>query len=229
MPPRGAAGRAEREKALDAARALVAERYPRLRFSRNADGTALAHGPIELELPDGAVDPVDVVIVFGPHYPAKPPDAYDAARRWPADPDRHIVADHRFCLYFDHIDEPNMRAPDALAAWMIDLVLFLHQQLVCEAIGGRRFPGPEWPHRERAAYAQHLIETLEAFPVDRRADVWQAVRARRMERNWPCPCQSGRKIKRCHLTTLAELKRVGRRAGLAKATYGELQEVAGAA
>jgi hypothetical protein len=121
-----------------------------------------------------------------------------------------------------------MRAAGAFAAWMTHLVLFLHQQLVCDAIGGRRFPGPEWPHRERPAYAQHLLETLQAFSVDRRAHAWQAVRARRVGRNWPCPCRSGRKIKRCHLTTLAELDRISRRAGLAKATYGELQEAAGA-
>ena len=228
MPPRGGAGRAERHDALESARALLAERYPRVRLSRHSNGTAIAHGPIELELPDGTLDPIEVRIVFGPNYPATPPDASDAAGRWPVDPDRHIVTDHRFCLYFDPVDEPDLRAPEAFAGWMIDLVLFLHQQLVCDAIGGRRFPGPEWPHRERPAYAQHLIETLQAFPIDRRAHAWQAVRARRIERNWPCPCQSGRKIKRCHLATLAELERVGRRAGLAKVTYSELMEAADA-
>ena len=227
MPPRGDAGRAERGRALDAARVLLAERYPRLRFSRHADGTAIAHGPIELELPDGTLDPLEVRIVFGPTYPATPPDAYDATGRWPVDPDRHIVTDHRFCLYFDRVDEPDMRAAGAFTAWMIDLVLFLHQQLVCDAIGGRHFPGPDWPHRERPAYAQHLLETLQAFSVDRRAHAWRAVRTRRMGRNSPCPCQSGRKIKHCHLTTLAELERISRRAGLAKATYDEIQETAG--
>jgi len=226
MPPRGDAGRVERERAVGAARALFAERYPRLRFSRNADGTAVARGPIELELPDGGLDPVDVGIVFGSRYPAKPPDAYDAAGRWPVDPNRHIVAHHRFCLYFDRVDEPDMRAPDALAAWMVDLVLFLHQQLVCDAIGGRRFPGLEWPHREQPAYAQHLLETLRAFSPDERADAWHTVRARRTGRNWPCPCRSGRKIKRCHLATFAELERIARRAGLTNASYDELRDTA---
>jgi hypothetical protein len=114
MPPRGDAGRAERDRALDAARALLADRYPRLRFSLHADRTAIAQGPIELELPDGTLDPVEARIVFGPDYPATPPDAYDAAAPWPVDPDRHIVTDHRFCLYFDRVTNPTCAPPAPL-------------------------------------------------------------------------------------------------------------------
>jgi hypothetical protein len=125
---------------------------------------------------------------------------------------------------FDRVDAPDLRKPGALAAWMIDLVLFLHQQLVCDAIGGRRFPGPDWPHHEQPAYAQHLLEILQGFPPATRAHALHAVRSKRAGRNWPCPCRSGRKIKRCHIATLAELEGVGRRAGLSEATHAELQE-----
>jgi hypothetical protein len=229
MPGRGAAGRAEHTKALEAAQRLLTERYPQLRFEIASDGTATAQGSIEFELPDGTGEAIEVRISFGRRYPVVPPIAYDAAERWEPDPDRHILSDHSFCLYFGGVEAPNLRTPGAFAVWMIDLVLFLHQQLVCDAIEGRRFPGPDWPHGERPAYAQHLVETLQTFPADKRSEAWRAVQLGHLGRNWPCPCGSGRKLKRCHGDALNELARAARRAGLETASYDDLEENARAA
>jgi len=186
----------------------------------------VAEGAVEFELPAGDSDSIAVRIVFGQRYPAVAPVAYDAAGRWGPDPDRHILRDHQFCLYLGGVDEPNLRAPGGFGAWMIDLLLFLHQQLVCDAIQGRRFPGPEWPHGERAAYSQHLLEILQAFPEPERRDAWRAVRLSQVGRNWSCPCGSSRKLKRCHGAAVEELQRVARRAGLNNASYDELREIA---
>jgi len=224
MPGRGAAGRAERSKALEAVRQLLTERYPQLRFDVALDGIATADGPIQFELPDGSEEAIEVRILFGPRYPSVAPVAYDKAERWAPNPDRHILSDHSLCLYFGGVEVPDLRTPGAFVGWMIDLVLFLHQQLVCDAIRGRRFPGPDWPHGERPAYSQHLMETLQSFPADTRAEAWRAARLGQLGRNRPCPCGSGRKLKRCHGAALDELARIARRAGLESASYHELEE-----
>ena len=229
MSGRSGAGRAERRAALDIAQRVLAELAPSLVFVRDRmAGGAVAHGTIELVQPDDTIIPVEVRIVFGVGYPGVEPIAYDAAPRWKPDVERHVLENHSFCLYLPGVEKPDLRNPHGFRGWLLDLVVFLHQQLVYDAIGGRRFPGPGW-RRGQLAYADHLSRILEAFPSDRRIQVWTAVWRGQAERNWPCPCGSGRKVKRCHEGELAELRRVARLAGLATVEFHRLMELADAA
>jgi hypothetical protein len=49
------------------------------------DGTAIAQDPIELELPDGTLDPLRSESCLGRVTPLTPRDAYDPAGRWATD------------------------------------------------------------------------------------------------------------------------------------------------
>lgn len=211
MPGRAAAGRAEHQRAVAAAAELLRVSYG-LSLESRRDGSAVAEGAIELVQPDGTTEAIAVCIVFGADYPATEPRAYDSARRWKPDPDRHILDNHSFCLDFIRVNPPDMRRGGALESWMTDLVLFLHQQLVYDAIAGQRFPGLEWKHGEAPALAQHLLELLGPFPAESRPAVWRALGSG-LGRNDPCPCGSQRKLKRCHGEQLFALKQTARGAG----------------
>jgi hypothetical protein len=223
-----AAGRTDRLRRLRADRELLADPYPGLRWNfKEGDGTAVATGPIAMQMPDGSTDPVETRLEFPPGYPSRAPNVFDHVARWPIDPDRHIVDRHRFCLYLDGVDEPDLRAPVALEGFMVDVVLFLRQQLICDRIG--RFPGPTWPHYQRAAYATYITERLAELLPEQRFLVWEGIRTGLPARNESCLCGSARKAKRCHLDTWGELRRLARRAGLLDLTYPELVSAVGVA
>jgi hypothetical protein len=195
--------------------------HPRLALEFLSQRGAEAKGVVELECPDGTLEEIRVRIVFPPDHPAVGPVAFDAAKRWTPALERHILGDHSFCLYLEGVQAPDVATTAGLAGWLRDLVLFLQQQLIFDATG--RFPGPEWAHG-RAAYAQHLIDLLDDVPLERRHTFLDAVWDGKAERNWPCPCGSTRKVKRCHLDQIAEIKRVALRGGFSRARYEQLQE-----
>lgn len=230
MSSRSAAGhlrRRERLARLQADRVLFAAHYPYLNYRLDEQRmTGLAQGPVPLVLPDGQVEPIEIGVHFHPGYLPGPPTVFDAARRWLPDDDRHIPADHSFCLYLRDIDEPDLTRGDALRVFMLDVFCFLEQQLIYDRIS--RFPGPQWPHR-RDAYALYIVEQLSGEPAATAERLWNASRGDQPSRNDPCPCASGAKYKRCHLPLVRELAGVASRHALSVHTYESLRRFAGAA
>lgn len=207
MSSRVGAGRHDRRERLarlQADRDLLARDHPYLQYHLNEqDLTGLARGTVPLLLPDGQVDPIEIAVDFHPGYPAEPPTVCDAGRRWIPDNDRHITADHSFCLYLREVDEPDLTRTAALQVFMLDIVCFLEQQLIYDRI--RRFPGPQWPH-QRDAYALYIIEQLPA-ELAAAERLWDTTRSGAFPpRNAPCPCAAHTKYKRCHLELVTETR-----------------------
>lgn len=64
-------------------KALLQRTHPALSFDIDERAaTAVATGPIGIEMPDGSIEPVEVRIEFGAGYPYRAPNAYDARVRW---------------------------------------------------------------------------------------------------------------------------------------------------
>lgn len=230
MSSRVGAGRHDRRERLARLQAdgdLLARDHPYLQYHLDEqDLTGLARGAVPIRLPDGRVDPIQIAIDFHPNYPAVPPVVYDAGPRWVPDNDRHIPADHSFCLYLREVDEPDLRRTAALQAFMLDVVCFLEQQLIYDRTG--RFPGPHWPH-QRDAYALYIIEQLPADPAAAER-LWDIIRAgTQPPRNALCPCAMGTKYKRCHLDLVTELVRIATRHQLRGHDYHSLRRFASAA
>lgn len=227
MPSLAAAGRTERLARLKEDRAVLGELFTSLQFHLDeSHAVAMAIGTIEMELPSGKVERIEIRIEFGVGYPSRPPVAYDQAGRWPIDLDRHIVNRHAFCLYLRRVDEPDMHKPGAFEDYMFDLMLFLRQQLICDRIG--RFPGPQWPHGLPAAYATHVTEMLDGDLGEAASAAWDAIRVGRLPRNDRCPCGSGLKLKHCHLESWSALLSLSVDAELLNFDYAELREIADA-
>lgn len=219
----GRLDRGRRNSRLKLDRELLAVEHPYLSYDLDERRlTALAQGAVPLALPDGRIDPIEIRIEFGLDYPKKPPVVFDAAKRWLPDDDRHIPADHSFCLYLRGVDEPDLSLPSALKVFMLDIICFLEQQLIYDRIG--RFPGPQWPHR-RDAYALYIVEELIAEPQPE--ELWASISSTEPERNDRCPCGSGIKYKRCHLELVHRLDGVARSHSLKSFSYHDLKELAG--
>jgi plasmid stabilization system protein ParE len=231
MSRRAGAGRAERAERLarlHADRELLAREHPYLTYhldEQNAVG--IARGAVPMLLPDGRIDPIEIQIVFAPPYPARLPRVFEVGGRFTPNADRHLVGEARFCLNLDGVGEPDLRAPDALRDFMCDVICFLEQQLIYERI--KRFPGPQWPHGEREAYARHIVEQLADQSPTAAARLWEAARGTQPPRNAPCPCGGGDKYKRCHLDLVTELARLATRHDLYRYDYESLERHAGVA
>jgi hypothetical protein len=227
MSSRTDAGRAERIARLSADRQLLAVEHPYLEFALDPQaGTASAHGAVPMLLPDGRVDPIAIRLDFHARYPTSPPLVAATAGRFQPDLDRHVLEGGQFCLYLRDIDEPNLRRAEALHVFMLDIIVFLDQQLIFERTG--RFPGPGWPHG-MSAYSLYVVEQLERESPGAAERLWKAARGSQPARNAPCSCGSGAKYKRCHLLLVTEIARIATRHDFSHYTYDELASQARAA
>lgn len=230
-PSPGAAGPDRRARLLRD-HALLAVHEPQLYFGIGGDGeTAVAHGPLVIELPDGSSEMIEVRMEFGADYPGRPPRAYDARGRWTPELDRHIERNGRLCLFLPGANEPDLKPDGALLHYVTDLKVFLRQQLILDSQRRHnpraRFPGPEWPHGFHGAYAIHAAESLAKANTTVPAHLWEAAKRGDVRRTMPCPCGSDKPTGDCHRATLKNLRRVlWEVPELARLTYDQLLEYA---
>jgi SEC-C motif len=190
---------------FDADRVVLAELLPRLRHYIWATGEgAYAEGIVEVDIGAGYWEEVEIRMDFDSRYPHAAPRVYDHRRRWKPNPDRHIMFDHEFCLWLGYVDTPDVTTVAGFHDFVLRLVLFLRDQFVFDDIG--RWPGPEWRHGARAAYAQHLVERLgieDAQTLDR---LWPLLLAGSHRPDRACPCGSRLPYGRCHQRDLESLR-----------------------
>lgn len=226
-PSLDAAGTPRKQRLL-CDRALLVSHEPKLRFQIGAnEETAEAIGPLTIELPDGSTVAIEVRIEFRSGYPRRPPHAYDAHGRWTPELDRHIEAGGRFCLVLPGANEPDLKPEGALLDYVADLKTFLRQQLILDSQRRHnphaRFPGPEWPHGVRGAYAVFVAESLATATSAVREQLWEAAKRADVQRTTPCPCGSGKTSEDCHRPTLKNLRRaLWEVPELARLTYDQL-------
>jgi hypothetical protein len=206
-----------RRYALD--RAVLAELLPQVRHLIWADGHgAIAEGPVDVDIGAGCWEQVEISIIFDEDYPASPPRVYDRARRWPVLDDRHIMKAGQFCLWLPYVDVPDFRHPDAFEDFLLRLLPFLRDQFVFDDLG--KWPGEQWAHGWRDAYAQHLVEQLAVTSVGAFEDLWPAVLGVPQRPDRACPCGSRRNYGACHrrrVLAVAWMRRLGVRAELPQA------------
>jgi SEC-C motif len=177
-------------------RRILAEIFPRVRHLIRMDGAgAYAEGEVDVDVGAGCFEQVDLRLEFGPKYPSRPPRVFDRRRRWESEDDRHIMAGGEFCLWLEHVDEPDVMTPSGLELFLKRVLVFLHEQFVFDTVG--RWPGPEWPHGGREAYAQHLIERLGVDLYSFRR-LWPVLLGAPQRPDRACPCGSGLVYARCH-------------------------------
>jgi hypothetical protein len=158
---------------------------------------------VDVDVGAGCYKRVALDIVFGTRYPCIPPQVLDAEHRWRPDSARHLLSNHEFCLWLDFVDTPDMSTPEGLRAFLLQLLPFLRDQFVFDDI--KRWPGRDWPHGPRAAYAQHIIEYLGMTAPEAFETLWPLVLGRSLEYDKRCPCASGISYGRCHRSRVESL------------------------
>jgi len=175
--------------------AIVRTCYPELEWKIDqTTRLAALEGDISIAEPCGTKASVSTRVAFLFDYPKSEPLAFETGHRFVWDKEHHILpATGYCCLWLPPLSRWNPEDPDALRPFLDELVVFFDRQLVLEASGKQRWPGPSWAHGV-FGYWDFVIEQLGS---EKAADNFIAGRA--IGRNEVCPCGSERKYKRCHL------------------------------
>ncbi|MFY9619721.1 MAG: SEC-C metal-binding domain-containing protein [Pyrinomonadaceae bacterium] len=186
---------------------LVAREYPSLSFRIDREsGDVYLEGNLVYRSESGIPTEVPVQVNFPFDYPNREPRAFDVAGLFEHSLDRHFANDEgACCLWLPPKSRWNPSDPDTLLTFLDEVVLFFHRQLIYDATGRKNWPGPQYGHRIDG-YEQWIAEVfgkedaLRAFVPILNANL-------KVGRNDRCPCQSGRKFKRCHAEILEDIRR----------------------
>jgi hypothetical protein len=191
-------------------RRVLAKTLPRVRHLVLADGGgAIAQGPVDVDLGAGCFEPVEIRMEFGPRYPPQPPTVFDHGHRWRPALDRHLLNDHRFCLWLAGVDTPSLPTSEHLRTFALQILVFLRDQFVFDDLG--RWPNRDWPHGPVAAYGQHVVERLGMITPAAFDELWRLVLGASTRADRACPCGSRMPYGRCHREAVRELVLIGRR------------------
>lgn len=188
---------------------LVATEYPTLEYQTDEEtGDLCLEGVFVYDPKSGIRDEIQTRIVFPAFYPEQEPRAYDVASRFPPTLERHFYKDDyrdgRCCLWLPPASKWNKHDPTPLLTFLDELVMFFERQLIFDATG--KWAGPAYAHgydgyyqwvKQRLGADEQLFSALS--PV-----LSSSVK---IARNEPCPCQSGRKYKKCHLEDVDNIRR----------------------
>ncbi len=208
-------------------RAMLADQFPGLRHYVRGSGGALVQGTVDVDIGAGVFEPVVVDLDFGPSYPRVPPRVFDAARRWAPVDDRHLMWNHEFCLWLEHVDRPDVSTTDGLRTFLLRLLPFLRDQFVFDDLG--RWPNTDWAHHADRAYAQHLVEQLGVKDSATFDALWPYVLGTDHHAARRCPCGSLVAYGHCHrdaIESLSWVKSLGVRDALPATVKERLAGVA---
>ena len=167
---------------------------------------ALVDGIVEVDAGAGRFEPVQIEMQFSARYPHQPPRVWERGGRWSPHPDRHIYVDCEFCLGLPGVNLPVTTTPDDLEHFLGQLLVFLHDQFIFDAM--RKWPGHEWRHGYEAAFAQFVCETLDIRTEREARGLAPLVDRPQPRPNDRCPCGSGFPYARCHAARVERVKSV---------------------
>lgn len=194
---------------LNRDKALILESYPNLEYHTDGETGALyLEGVFAYDSQSGIRDEIKIRVVFPFSYPEQEPRSYDAESHFPHTLERHFYNDGyhdgRCCLWLPPKSKWKPTDPDGLLVILDELALFFERQLIFDATG--KWPGSEYDHGYKG-YQEWLEEM---FDGDKRlVSLLGPVLGNqtRISRNDPCPCDSGRKYKKCHLFIVDQIRR----------------------
>lgn len=171
----------------------------------------------------GTPEFVRVEVVLSRNHPAEEPSSFDADSRFPKIATFHkFFGSDKLCLWLPPESEWS-GDDEALRAYLDQVVVHVHRQLLCEADPMNKWPGEERAHTYVGAYTELLTEWLGSFELAE-CFVGRWRKGEMPGRNDACPCRSGKKWKRCHREAI---ERFERRCGSTKLREAYRQRVAG--
>ena len=192
---------------LEHDRALIAAPYPDLTHRiDNEAGRAFLEGSITLRANCGVRTRIALRVILPYLYPRIEPFAYDIGNRFPHSYDRHFHPDGCCCLWLPPETLWNPDDLDALRHFLDQVAIFLDKQLVCDASGGKSWPGEAHSHGV-AGYVEFVRDLLGGSNELLVAFAPVFVNGSIIGRNDQCPCGCGYKYKKCHWHAVQEISR----------------------
>lgn len=196
----------------------VTWKYPDLHFLER-DGQLFLAGVFPIVDDGRVVDRYRIEVII-PHGGSQsdPPIVREIAGRIPRDPDHHMKSDGEACLFVH--EDFWFKHPHGM-----DLLDFLDGPVRAFFVGHSLMEhGVPWPHGERphgnAGIADFYSEFLGTSDSKRIKRCLELLSAKKLRAHKRCPCESGRSVRACHLTTLQQLRaRIPRRAFLASLAH----------
>lgn len=180
--------------------------YPTMHIFTNQNGaTEVAGRFLVVDINGEELDAFSLSIILPPAYPAELPIVYEVGGRIPRIADRHVFNNGSACIFMPD-DRWRCFPIDSSFANYLEGPLrnYFLSQLYYEETGEWLFG--EYSHDEEGIieYYQELFETQDVSTV---VDFLFALCESKVRKKSMCPCGSGKKVKRCCLLRLRELRR----------------------
>jgi hypothetical protein len=185
--------------------AMLRARFPTL-HAFIEDGICRVRGTLPLEQNGRVFDRYLIEVILPDDYPLRPPRVWETAGRIPHNAERHTFLDGALCI------------GTPLALWIVLAGNFTLDRVL--DIPVRNFlignslveQGEPWPHDEFSHGAEGMLEHLSELigtvrPV-MAATFLLAMADGGVTKHSPCPCQSGKKILKCHHAGIKLLRRI---------------------
>lgn len=188
---------------LSEVEAVLSVSQPRL-TARALEGKIIIAGTLVCSGPEGPFDEFEIALGVLLGFPSIEPLVCETGGRIPHDPDRHVFpSDGQCCIciweeWLWEVEEPSFRefVEGPLHSYFVSQSMF-------EQTG-------EWPFGDRAHDVDGLMDAYRGIlQLEDDADVLAYIRLLRLKNikgHHDCPCRSGKKVRHCHRSFLAELK-----------------------
>ncbi|MGA7617105.1 MAG: SEC-C domain-containing protein [Thermoanaerobaculia bacterium] len=183
-------------------RADVRRAYPNLHFF--PEERLVLRGSFPVALAGETIDRFQIEVILPDDYPATAPVVREIGGRIPRISDRHVEAHGGACLFIPEEEAVYFPPGSTLLDFLQGPVRsFFVSQLYFEKFG-------EWPFGQ---WAHGAAGTLQFYASRIGIDDPRIVLAfvgylsrREIKGHWPCPCGSGKVLRRCHREKVAELR-----------------------
>jgi len=185
-------------------KAEVEERYPGLHFAEEG-GEVLIRGSFPVLFQGQALDHYMIEVQLSKKHPAELPIVRETGGRIPHHSDRHVNADTGIaCVLIPDERWKLWPIGEPLLTYFTGPLhsFFLAQTMVEE---GQPWPFGQWEHGAKGIF-QFYRELLGTSDLRLMMNYLIILGKESLKDHWPCPCESGRKLRDCHLDEIKRLR-----------------------
>lgn len=185
--------------------AALEERYPTLHLRDRGGGRQLVAGAFNIEHEGRFLAGFMIEIDLATRDVLGLPVVREVGGRIPRIPERHINDDGTACLYLPEDLVLRHRKPLTLVQFLDGPVRSFFTGQACVA-AGMPFPQGEWAHGTEGRH--QLVADLLGIDDIKTQDAFLKLLSKKVVKaHWPCPCGSGKCIRRCHRSLIFGIRR----------------------
>jgi hypothetical protein len=181
----------------------VERAYPELRFSTTVEQVEIA-GTFPINDDDGVVDRFSVRITLRRDYPDSLPIVQETDGRIPHHIDRHMLTSGEACVLLPEDRWRSWPRGSSLLSFISGPLrnFFIGQALVER---GEPWPFGEWRHG-LCGMQDYYREVFGTDDLAKARAYLMCLAAKKAKGHWDCPCESGKRLRDCHMGLVRDLR-----------------------